>query len=105
MAKWFGKIGFAESKNVGDGVWKQTIIEREYYGELIRNTKNIQTVSDKISDDINIANELNIVSDPYANQNFHSIKYVNFMSTNWKVKSVEVKYPKLILTLGGVYNG
>lgn len=102
MAKWFGKIGYAETEEISPGVWKEQIVEREYYGDLARNTRRLQT-ADKINDDIIVSNELSIVSDPYANQNFHSIRYVEFMGSKWKVSSVEVSYPRLILTLGGLY--
>lgn len=105
MPKYYGKIGYAYTVEnpEGSGVWKEVIIERSYAGDLIRNYKNISG-SDKINDDINISNEISIVSDPYAIQNFHKIKYVEFMGTKWKVSSVEVLYPRLKLSLGGVYN-
>lgn len=102
MAKWFGKIGYAETEEISPGVWKEQIVEREYYGDLVRNTRRLQT-ADKINDDIIVSNELSIVSDPYAMNNFHLIRYAEFMGTKWKISSVEVSYPRLILTLGGLY--
>ena len=102
MAKWFGKIGYAETEETSPGVWKEQIVEREYYGDLIRNTRRLQT-ADKVNDDINISNEISIVADPYAMSNFHSIRYAEFMGAKWKISSVEVSYPRLILTLGGLY--
>lgn len=102
MAKWFGKIGYAETEETSPGVWKEQIVEREYYGDLIRNTRRLQA-ADKVNDDINISNELSIVADPYAMSNFHSIRYAEFMGAKWKISSVEVSYPRLILTLGGLY--
>ena len=103
MAKFFGAIGYAETKETTPGVWEEQIAERTYYGDLIRNTRRLQT-SDKLNDDINITNEISIVADPFAYQNFHSMKYVVFMGAKWKIESVEVQYPRLILTIGGVYN-
>ena len=103
MAKFFGKIGYAVSKDVRPWVWDGEITEREYFGDLIRNTSRSQT-SDKLNDDINISNEISIVADPFAYQNFHAMRYVEFMGEKWKISSVEVQYPRLILTVGGVYN-
>lgn len=103
MAKWFGVIGYAETVETKPGVWKDKIIERNYYGDLIRNTRRLQP-SDQVNDDVNIANEISIVSDPYANANFHSMRYVEFMGAKWKITNVEVQYPRLKLTLGGVWN-
>lgn len=104
MAKWYGVIGYAESKETSPGVWKEAIAKRNYFGDLTRNSRRLQS-SDKVNDNIEINNELSIISDPYANENFHMIRYVELMGTRWKVSNVEVKYPRLILTLGGIYNG
>lgn len=104
MAKWFGTIGYAETLETRPGVWAEQITKREYFGDLTRNTRRLQT-TDRLNDDINISNEISIVSDPYANENFHSMRYAEFMGAKWKITSVEVQYPRLILTLGGVWNG
>lgn len=104
MAKFYGVIGFAETVETTPGVWKEQITKRNYYGDLTRNTRRLQT-ADKLNDDININNELSIVFDPYAIQNFHAMRYVEFMGAKWKISNIEVQYPRLILTLGGEYNG
>lgn len=103
MAKWFGKIGYAETVETVPGVWKEQITEREYYGDLIRNSRRLQSAN-QVNDNIEISNEISIVADPYANENFHSMRYVEFMGTKWKITSVDVQYPRLTLSLGGVYN-
>lgn len=103
MAKFYGKIGYAESVETSPGVWTDKVTERTYYGDIIRNTRKLQS-SDNVNDDINIANDISIVADPYAIDNFHLIKYATYMGTNWKVTSVEVQFPRLILTIGGIYN-
>ena len=104
MAKWYGKIGYAETAEVRPGVYKEQITEREYFGDVLQNTRRLQT-SDKVNDDINVSNRISIIADPFANENFHSMRYLSFMGTKWKVATIEVSYPRLILTLGGVYNG
>lgn len=104
MAKFFGVIGFNDGTvETRPGVWEQQVVERQYYGDLIRNSRRLQQ-TDQLNDDINISNEISIVADPYANANFHSIRYVEFMGAKWKVTNVEVQYPRLKLTLGGVWN-
>ena len=104
MGKFYGKIGFAEHEETVPGVYEEKITEKYYFGDLIRNTRRLES-SGNVNDDINIANEISIVADPYANQNFHAMRYVEFMGALWKVSAVEVKYPRLILTIGGLYNG
>ena len=104
MAKFYGAIGYVETVETSPGVWEEQITERNYYGELVRNTSRFQ-VSDQINDNVNIANEISIIADPFATQNFHAMRYVEFMGAKWKITNVEVRYPRLILTIGGVYNG
>jgi hypothetical protein len=104
MAKFYGKIGYSTTEETAPGVWEESVTERSYYGDLIRNTRRYQS-TDQVNDDVNISNEISILADPYAYENFHSMKYVEFMGAKWKVTSVEVQYPRLILSVGGVYNG
>lgn len=80
------------------------IVEYSYYGDFIRNTRQLQS-SDSLNDDINVANEISIVADPFARANFYRMRYVTYMGVKWKISKVEVGYPRLILTIGGVYNG
>ena len=103
MPKFYGPIGYAETKETAPGVWTEVITERYYYGDVNRNTRRLQT-SDKVNDDINVSNEISIVADPFANGNFHAMRYVGFMGAKWKISNVEVQYPRLILSIGGLYN-
>lgn len=104
MGKFFGKIGYSETIETAPGVWESHIIERMYYGDVTRNTRRLEN-SQGINDDINISNLISIVADAYAYQNFFAIKYVEWMGSRWKITNVEVQRPRLILTIGGVYNG
>ena len=104
MAKFCGPIGFAATEETKPGVYKDKIVERIYSGDLLQYSSDNQS-TDQLNDDINITNEISIIADPYANQNFRSMKYVEFMGGKWKIKKVKVNYPRLILTVGGVYNG
>lgn len=103
MAKLVVAIGFAETEETTPGVWEENIVEHTYYAELIRNSRRLQSVS-QVNDDITISNQISILADPYAKNNFHNIRYATFMGTKWKVTSVEVLYPRLQLEMGGVYN-
>lgn len=104
MAKFYGPIGYAETVETKPGVWEEQITERMYFGDLVRNTRRLQD-SGMLNDNINVANEISIVADPFANENFHSMRYVEFMGAKWKISNVEVQYPRLILSIGGEYNG
>lgn len=106
MAKFYGTIGYAVSTEIRPGVWSNDITERKYFGDVIRNSSRWSTSSESTNDDLTINNQISIVSDPFADQYFYAIKYVEYMGVRWKVTNVEVRqYPRLLLTLGGVYNG
>ena len=103
MPKFYGKIGFATSLETEPGIWEEIIVERSYPGELIRNVRRIESPN-KINSDLNISNQISILADPYVNDNMQRIRYAEFMGSKWKVETVEVQYPRLVLSLGGVYN-
>lgn len=102
MAKYFGKVGYAEQVETVPGVWEEKIIERKYYGDVVRNIRKLEK-SENLNDDINVSMEISIVADPYAIQNFHAIRYIEFMGSLWKIYNIEVNYPRLVLTIGGLY--
>lgn len=104
MAKWYGKIGYAETVETEPGIWEDVFTERSYYGDLIRNTRRLQS-SSSVNDDVVVSNQISIVADPYANEHIFAMRYIEFQGAKWKISDVEVQHPRLILTLGGVYNG
>ncbi len=103
MAKYYGPIGYADFCNVNGRV-EERITERLYSGDVIRNTRRWQT-GEQLNDNLNVNNVISIVSDPYAYQNFHAMRYAVWMGAKWKIASAEVVYPRIQLTLGGIYNG
>ncbi len=104
MAKYFGNIGFAQYSDGLPGVAEETIVERQYCGDVLRRARKLQG-SDSVNDNITISDEISILADPYAVDNFHAIRCAEYLGTKWKVTGVSVQYPRLVLTLGGVYNG
>lgn len=104
MAKWYGAIGYAETVEVRPGVKEEQITELNYFGDLVRNSRRLMS-TDQLNDNINVANEISILADPFAEQNFHNMRYIEFMGAKWKISNVDVQRPRLILTLGGLYNG
>lgn len=104
MAKYYGRIGFIHDVETRPDVWEHTVTVKRYKGDVSRNSKRFES-TDKLNDDLNINNEIRIVADPYASQNFYALRFAEFMGTFWKVTNVTVEYPRLVLTLGGVYNG
>jgi len=105
MAKFYGKIGYAgESVETSPGIWEDNIVELVYSGDIIRNTRRLQE-GQQLNDDLTVGNSISIVADAYANEHFFAIRYVEWSGALWSVKEVEVQSPRLLLRLGGVYNG
>ena len=105
MAKFYGAIGYSilTERVKDDGVWIEVITERNYSGDVLKNI--IRTKSgETLNDDITVDNRLSIIADAFANENFQSMRYVKWMGASWKISSVEVLRPRLLLTIGGVYN-
>lgn len=104
MAKWYGVVGYAETVETKPGVWMERITEHEHFGDMLPNMHRLES-AEKLVHDINIANKLSIVADPYALSHYYSMRYVEFNGARWKITNVEVLRPRLILTLGGLWNG
>lgn len=104
MAKWFGKIAYRDTVKTSPGIWEPVITERSYFGDTVRNTRRLEN-DQKVNDDISVSVDISIVADPFAYNNFHSILWVEYMGSKWKVSSVDPQYPRLVLSLGGLYNG
>lgn len=104
--RFFGEVGYGETTEdpAGSGVWVDSITEVQYYGDVIRNTRRL-VEGEKVNDDLSVDNSISIIADDYAVAHFFKIKYVRWEGVLWTVASVEVKNPRLILSLGGVYNG
>lgn len=103
MGKYYGAIGYGQTYEQAPGVWKVLYTERIVYGDVIINTKKAENPG-QVNDNIVINTQISFLADPYALQNFHLIKYAQYLGTNWKVVSVTDQRPRLVLTLGGVYN-
>lgn len=106
--KYFGKIGFVkyveEDPLDAPGVCVENITEREYYGDLTRIINHSQPASEKVTDDLKLNNQISVLLDPYALDNFSNIRYVTFLNSKWEVSAVEVQYPRLIISFGGLYH-
>lgn len=103
MAKFYGEIGYAKMVETSPGAYREQITTREYSGDVLRNTSGWR-IGENLNDNLTIDNRLSIVADPFAYENFHAMRYVKWLGTLWKITSVEVQRPRLILTIGGVYN-
>lgn len=104
MARFYGSIGYGESVETAPGVWGDNIVEFKYYGDIVRNTRRLQE-GESVNSDLSVNNSISIVADAYANEHFFAMRYIRWAGTLWIISDVEVQSPRLLLKLGGVYNG
>jgi hypothetical protein len=102
--KFAGNVGFETLVEIRPSNYQSVIVERKYRGDITRTSRRLQQ-SEQVNDDITISNEIEILADAFAFENFQNIKYVVWMGTKWKVNTVTVEAPRLIFEIGGVYNG
>jgi hypothetical protein len=104
MARFHGRVGYGETVETAPGVHEDSIVEHSYFGDVIRNARNLNE-GENLNFDLSVQNSISIVADAYANEHFFAIRYVEWAGTLWTVTSVEVQSPRLLLRLGEVYNG
>lgn len=104
MAKFFGEIGFATQVETAPGIWEDQIVEKQYYGDVFRESRRFST-TDQVLDKINLSNQISILADGYVVDNIQNLRYVRWLGGLWKISYVELKFPRLVLEMTGVYNG
>lgn len=102
--KFFGKVGYGTTEEVEQDVWEKVVVERTYGGDVIRDTRRFEP-GDSVNDNLRLNNSFSIVADAYANEHFNTMLYIEWQGVRWSIKEVESLPPRLLLRLGGVYNG
>lgn len=104
MTKFYGMIGYSITEETSPGVWEEKIVRKPYKGDVLKNYVQWNN-SEHLNDDLNINNSISIVADSFAYENIGGIRFVEWMGSCWKVTSVDLSQrPRLILSIGGVYN-
>lgn len=105
MARFYGEIGYADQVVTAPGVWSDVIVGRNYYGDVTRITRKMEEDTNKLNDNLNIGHSFSVVADAYAYEHFFNVRYIKWSGKYWKVTDVTVERPRLLLRVGGVYNG
>lgn len=103
MAKFYGTVGYGITKEAPPGVWDEEITERNYSGDVLQFYRRYDA-SEYVNDDLNVSNRISIVADAFACDHVADMRYICWMGSKWKIHGVDVQRPRLILTIGGVYN-
>lgn len=106
--RFSGFVGFTHQVVTAPGVVSDTMTERQYYGDVLALTRRLEQAGGAyptLNDDVTIGNSISIVTDAFANENFSNMRYVRWQGSNWKITNVEDRRPRLVLTLGGQWDG
>lgn len=103
--KYYGRVGYIDTVETRPGIWEEQPIERKYRGDIIRLSSALSGMDNSNNENIAIHNQISIVADPFAYKHFSKIRYIEYMDTFWEITSIQVNRPRLIITIGGVYNG
>lgn len=106
MTRFYGEVGYGvtEENPSGSGKHVPVITEQAYYGEITRITKQHEP-GEKVNSDLSAGVTISILADQYATEHFLNIKYLRWEGVLWTVTNVKVQRPRLIIEIGGVYNG
>ncbi len=102
--RFSGKVGYGENVETSPGVHEDVVTEHTHFGDVIRNSLKSQN-GESVNNDLSVSNSISIVADKYAREHFSAVRYVDWAGTKWSVNEIEIQLPRLILRLGGVYNG
>lgn len=104
MAKFHGVLGFVRTEETKPGVWQEVVHEREAVGDYVQNYQR-WTTTNNVNDDLVLSNQVSILADDYVMYNASYLRWIEFKGQKWKVVGLDQRFPRLILTIGGVYNG
>lgn len=104
MSRFYGEIGFISTIESEPGIWTDKMIERKYRGEIKKNFRKWSS-SEHLNDDVNISNTVSVLADTYMYNNIYAMKYIRLGGVLWKITDIEIQRPRLILSIGGLYNG
>jgi hypothetical protein len=110
MSKYAGLVGYVTQEESVPGVWSQVEKTSTMKGDIIRQSStngNGARISDtgKINDDISLSHRVSLLGDAYAFNNYYAIKWIKIDGHKWQVTSVELQRPRIIITVGGLWNG
>ena len=105
MSKYIGMIGFSWTEEQPGSIWKEHVVERPYAGDVMNARIRNDTTPEKLNDEFRVNQDISIIADSFALKNYHHMKYATIRGVRWKITSISINYPRLTLSIGGLYNG
>lgn len=103
--KFSGKAGFRiDDVEIEPGVYKPQVVVKAIKGSVVSNSYQHQNSDKSTIDNVRITNQLSIVANQFLNKHITNLMYVEFQGVKWKVESFDIQPPRVVVSLGGVYN-
>lgn len=103
--KYYGKVGYVESRDNGNDIWEDVVTERFLYGDVVSDTRRTE-LNDRVIPDYHINAQFSLVADTYCYDHLEFLRYVTYRGVKWEVTSVvPMNFPRITVTVGKVYNG
>lgn len=104
MAKFSGLVGYVTTEQTTPGVWLPVETPKRMRGDIIRQSSSRQN-DDKVNSDVSLNHRISLVGDAYSFGNYYNIRWIEVDGLKWEVTGIEIQRPRIIVTLGGPYNG
>lgn len=106
MARFYGTVGFMQTveDDSRPGMYFEKITEYpKRYGDILTNKWN-SSPGKSINDDFKVANRISVVCNKKMISEAQFARYIIWNNVKWEITSVDIEPPRLIFTLGGIYN-
>ena len=102
--KFSGIVGYAVQVETAPDIWREVIVERKYHGDVVQTAWHSQAAAQTLNDNPSLNCQIEVVADAFAWANYGNIRYVIYENSKWKVSSIQIRRPRLIINFSSVYN-
>lgn len=107
MAKYSGKLGLVyPDAETAPGIWAPEKVEEvSVKGDTLNLSKSYSPSSQSINDDLTLSKRVSIIASSDLIADTASMRYLTYLGQRWKIVEIDFQRPRLIFTLGGIWNG
>lgn len=107
--RFAGLVGYIETEETSPGIHLPVETTRKMRGDVLsaktQNSQDGRTTETSLYKDIRLSHRFSLVGDAYSFKNYMYLKWIIVEGHKWEVSSVEIQSPRLLISIGGLYNG